>query len=66
MPSGSLFGGWRCDSVWRHRQDKFMTEAGALVGAAVGAAAATLIGQAPTQGQCLYCDANGRQITAPC
>lgn len=39
---------------------------GALVGAALGVAASTLIGPAPTQGQCLYRDQNGQQFTAPC
>ncbi len=40
---------------------------GALVGAAVGAvAAATLIGPAPTKGQCYYRDQNGQQYIAAC
>jgi YMGG-like Gly-zipper len=39
---------------------------GALVGAAVGAAAATLIGPAPTAGQCYYRDQYGQQYIAPC
>lgn len=39
---------------------------GALVGAAVGAAAATLIGPAPTSGQCYYRDQYGQRYIAPC
>jgi hypothetical protein len=39
---------------------------GALVGAAVGVAASTLIGPAPTQGQCYYRDRNGQRFIAAC
>ncbi|MBA3911431.1 MAG: hypothetical protein C0524_16535 [Rhodobacter sp.] len=39
---------------------------GALIGAAVGAATVTLIGPAPTQGQCYYRDQYGQQYIAPC
>jgi hypothetical protein len=39
---------------------------GALIGAAVGVAASTLIGPAPTRGQCYYRDANGRRFIAAC
>lgn len=39
---------------------------GALIGAAVGVAASSLIGPAPTPGQCYYRDANGRQFIAAC
>lgn len=41
-------------------------EKGALVGAVVGAAAATLLGPAPTAGQCYYRDAYGNQYIAAC
>ncbi len=39
---------------------------GALVGAAVGVAASTLIGPAPSRGQCYYRDRNGNRFTAAC
>lgn len=39
---------------------------GALIGGAVGAAAAQLIGPATQQGQCVYRDAYGRRFVAPC
>lgn len=39
---------------------------GALVGAVVGAAAATLLGPAPTAGQCYYRDEYGRDFIAAC
>ena len=39
---------------------------GALIGAAVGVAASTLIGPAPTQGQCYYRDQYGQQYIAAC
>ena len=39
---------------------------GALVGAVVGAAAATLLGPAPTAGQCYYRDEYGNQFIAAC
>jgi hypothetical protein len=38
---------------------------GALVGAAVGAATVTLIGPAPTRGQCYYRDQYGSSISQP-
>ncbi|MFZ1726950.1 MAG: YMGG-like glycine zipper-containing protein [Albidovulum sp.] len=39
---------------------------GALIGGAAGLAVGTLIGQASTPGDCIYRDAYGRQIIAPC
>ena len=39
---------------------------GALIGAAVGVAASTLIGPAPSAGQCYYRDASGRRFIAAC
>ncbi len=39
---------------------------GAVVGAAVGAIASTLIGPAPTQGQCYYRDQYGQRFIANC
>jgi gas vesicle protein len=39
---------------------------GALIGAAVGVAASTLIGPAPQRGQCYYRDANGNRFIANC
>ncbi|MCX8508943.1 MAG: glycine zipper 2TM domain-containing protein [Rhodobacteraceae bacterium] len=39
---------------------------GALIGGTVGAVAATLIGRSSTPGQCIYRDAYGRKIMAPC
>jgi outer membrane lipoprotein SlyB len=41
-------------------------EKGALVGAVVGAAAATLLGPAPTSGQCRYRDQYGNEYIAAC
>ncbi|QYK40188.1 MAG: glycine zipper 2TM domain-containing protein [Paracoccaceae bacterium] len=39
---------------------------GALIGAAVGVAASTLIGPAPTAGQCYYRNSRGERFIAPC
>lgn len=39
---------------------------GALVGAAVGVVASTLIGPAPTAGQCYYRNSQGQLFTAAC
>ena len=39
---------------------------GALIGAAVGVAASTLIGPAPTRGQCYYRNSRGERFIAAC
>lgn len=39
---------------------------GALIGAAVGVAASTLIGPAPTSGQCYYRNSQGQRFIAAC
>lgn len=39
---------------------------GALIGGTVGAVAGTLIGRSTTPGNCVYREASGRQIIAPC